>query len=255
MTSTDERDAKRHITLKVNSPSYSVDTDIEVEVEDEVIGVHSLLLMMLSPVFKQMLTHKMKESSSSRITLPGKKKNEFMLFWEMIQPLSTKQLDDESAIVLARWSDEYQVQALKDKCEMHLLSSEGAAAQPVVWQQCITLAHECSLPKLLNKCTDIGKELVEAGDYTFITKLRDMGAGIPEDTIKNLWPIIRKKSMLPESAMKEMPDISHVRAMWPFVVSAISTDNIKHRWLYETKFQAMPPVPSGLAAKRRRSGA
>lgn len=241
MSAADEPDAKRQ---KVSGHSYSVETDVEVEVEGEVIGVHSLLLMMLSPVFHQMLKHNMKESSSSRIKLPGKKKSEFRLFWEMIQPLSAKELDYESAKILAKWSDEYQVQALKDKCDMHLSSCH--AGVPAKLASLIMLAYEFNLPKLQAQCIVRAREMIERESSTFLEEWRSMGARVPEDAIKQLWPTIRKKSVVPE-AMGEMPDIHHIRAVWPFIMSAMATDKIKQQWrLNEAAafLDVMTPTPA-----------
>ena len=71
-------DAKRG---KTGGGGFSTDTDLEVVVEGEAFNVHSLILMLASPDFQNML-----ESAMRSIELPGKKNEEFKVFLEAIAP-------------------------------------------------------------------------------------------------------------------------------------------------------------------------
>eukprot|EP00971_Amphidinium_carterae_P032768 645049-Amphidinium_carterae.1 len=95
--------------------------DLNINIEDEIIAVHSQFLTFVSPVFRRMLDSGMAEAQTKEINLPGKKKEEFQVFMNAIEPLSTLQLTHENAHFLARWADEYGVEGLKERCEKELL--------------------------------------------------------------------------------------------------------------------------------------
>ena len=65
----------------------------------------------------------MKESMSTSIQLPGKCKAELETFYKSLQLCSMEPLTLKSATFLVQWSDEYQVDALKAKCEQFLMSN------------------------------------------------------------------------------------------------------------------------------------
>eukprot|EP00971_Amphidinium_carterae_P164494 3261478-Amphidinium_carterae.1 len=78
-------------------------------------------LTFVSPVFRRMLDCGMAEAQTKEINLPGKKKEEFEVFMNAIEPLSPMKLTEENAHFLARWADEYGVEGLKERCEKELL--------------------------------------------------------------------------------------------------------------------------------------
>ena len=90
--------------------------------EDEECVVHSLILMLASPVFRQMLMTTMGEQKRGEVRLPGKSKAEFLDFYASMQPFASVRFTDESAVYLSRWADEYQVSALKDLCEDYMMN-------------------------------------------------------------------------------------------------------------------------------------
>lgn len=201
---------------KTYTQSFSADADLEVEVEEEVFHVHSLVLMLASPVFRQMLSHDMKEASSRRIRLPDKKKDEFKVFLEAMQPfsISTFSLTKETASFLASWSEEYQVTVLKAKCEEHLMTHATIDIHALVH------AVACNLPARKTQCMDhIAKDIVRFSD-----QLETMGPTLPADVLEALWPSICKEANVKMDVPK---DLSHVRTMWPFVLNA--TTNIAVR--------------------------
>ena len=94
-TDTEHPAAKRQKTG--NLEGFGVEPDVALVVESEEFKVHSLILMMVSPVFRQMLTHGMGERLSRVIQLPDKKKDEFKVFWDVIQPMTTCRITNGNA--------------------------------------------------------------------------------------------------------------------------------------------------------------
>ena len=74
--------------------------------------VHSLVLMVNSPVFRRMLETDMDERHTGEIKLPGKSRAEFLDFVDSLQIATQSPLTADSATYLSRWADEYQVDAL-----------------------------------------------------------------------------------------------------------------------------------------------
>ena len=100
-----------------------IQTDVKIVVGDGEVSVHSVILILASPVFEKMLSSCMHEGSATEITLPGKKRSEFVTFYKALQLYSMEPLTEDSAVFLSCWADEYQIEALKTKCEEYLVSS------------------------------------------------------------------------------------------------------------------------------------
>ena len=65
-----------------------MDTDLNIIVDDETVHVHSIVLMLASPVFLQMLKSDMGEASQRRINLMGNLKDQFKVFWDAVKPVA-----------------------------------------------------------------------------------------------------------------------------------------------------------------------
>eukprot|EP00971_Amphidinium_carterae_P261181 5181549-Amphidinium_carterae.1 len=124
---------------------YVAAHDLNIKIEDENIGVVSHFLTFVSPVFRRMLHCGMAEAQTKEISLPGKKKEEFHVFMDAIEPLSTLQLTQGNAHFLARWADEYDVEGLKERCDKKLL------LRPVTVTNLVH-ALECNLQRCTEKC-------------------------------------------------------------------------------------------------------
>ena len=62
-------------------PRFSMDHDLEILVEGEVVPVFSQIIMDAAPVFARMLTSGLQECEEGRVLMsPDKKKAEFELF-------------------------------------------------------------------------------------------------------------------------------------------------------------------------------
>lgn len=99
---------------------FSLEPDIEVVVEDTIFKVHSFVLMSQSPVFHRMLTSQLREAEEGRVSLPGKKKDEFQEFLrQLATPGSSAppEVKPETAMWLMHWADEYEVDGLRARCE------------------------------------------------------------------------------------------------------------------------------------------
>jgi hypothetical protein len=187
---------------------YSAESDLDVEVEGEIFPVHSAILMITSPVFRQMLTHRMSEASSRRIDLPGKRKDEFKVFWQVMQPFSDIEVSTDTALFLARWSDEYQVDALKAKCEKHLM------AEAPITVDALMHAVECNLSERVAQC------VCHLSEHMRARTISQLSAETPENVLSLLWPGICKAADMPQS-MHSMPPVQYVRALWPFIDKAV----------------------------------
>eukprot|EP00747_Dinoflagellata_sp_TGD_P161946 gnl/TRDRNA2_/TRDRNA2_179004_c0_seq1.p1 gnl/TRDRNA2_/TRDRNA2_179004_c0~~gnl/TRDRNA2_/TRDRNA2_179004_c0_seq1.p1 ORF type:complete len:247 (+),score=55.55 gnl/TRDRNA2_/TRDRNA2_179004_c0_seq1:79-741(+) len=97
---------------------------IQVVVGGESVDVHSAILTLASPVFKEMLSGGTKEATENKIELPGKSKTEFEAFLSFLLPgaARTAKITDENVDYLLEWFDTYRVDTLKDECENFLLS-------------------------------------------------------------------------------------------------------------------------------------
>mmetsp|Transcript_12699 Transcript_12699/g.28945 ORF Transcript_12699/g.28945 Transcript_12699/m.28945 type:complete len:144 (+) Transcript_12699:67-498(+) len=64
--------------------TFSMDPDIEIHAGDEIVEAHSIILMMSSPVFRQMLSTNMSEGRSGTIHLPEKNAVELRCFLDSL---------------------------------------------------------------------------------------------------------------------------------------------------------------------------
>ena len=95
----------------------------EIEVvfdqSEEAVRVKAAVLVLASPVFDRMLSHKkMQESKSGRIELKGKDPEEFKTLLSFLMPGSSRlqKVTPENVDFLLTWSDEYCLDALKAEC-------------------------------------------------------------------------------------------------------------------------------------------
>ena len=97
--------------------------DLQVIVEEETFEAHTLILATVSPVFRQMLNTSMSEGLWTQVKLPGKSKEEFKEFLDILQPKTTTKLTEKNVVFLSCWADEYQVETLKTSCEEFLMKT------------------------------------------------------------------------------------------------------------------------------------
>mmetsp|Transcript_45640 Transcript_45640/g.83577 ORF Transcript_45640/g.83577 Transcript_45640/m.83577 type:complete len:256 (+) Transcript_45640:77-844(+) len=183
--------------------------DLTIIFEDGTTCVSSMLLMYVSPVFRQMLNSGMIESQTRQISLPGKKKDEFLSFMKVIEPCSKTGVTVDTVGFLSRWADEYGVEGLKATCEDELMK------QPIT---VVSLQHalECNLPRRTEQCyVAILKSLP-----TYINDLAGFGSSFPEPMLQRLWPAMCKAAGVEPQDMT-VPEPAVLERLLPFVSAAI----------------------------------
>lgn len=115
--------------------------DISVLFDGDVeIRTYSLVLMLSSPVFKNMLTQEMEEKSSGTIRLPGKEPEEFKVLLEFLHPVTGRlqKVSSENVDCLVRWCDEYCIDSLKHEC-IEFIKLQPASVRAIVQADCLGL--------------------------------------------------------------------------------------------------------------------
>eukprot|EP00747_Dinoflagellata_sp_TGD_P134570 gnl/TRDRNA2_/TRDRNA2_175337_c0_seq5.p1 gnl/TRDRNA2_/TRDRNA2_175337_c0~~gnl/TRDRNA2_/TRDRNA2_175337_c0_seq5.p1 ORF type:complete len:342 (-),score=74.76 gnl/TRDRNA2_/TRDRNA2_175337_c0_seq5:166-1119(-) len=130
---------------------YSIEPDLEVEVEGKVFNVRSQALMVASPVFAAMLTSEMCESESGRIKLASKRPEDFE---EVLRHLDLRNgacapgIETDHVETLLAWADEYQIEGLKARCEEVVLADREADPAG------LRLALRFGLKKFQERCVE-----------------------------------------------------------------------------------------------------
>ena len=180
--------------------------DLKIILDDGELEVHALILELASPVFASMLNSAMKEGSENLVRLPGKTRTEFQTFYKSLQLHSMEAMTPSTALSLTKWADEYQVEALKAKCEDFLTTQpvDGIALQHAV---------KYRLEKRTRQCLNQMKLNIEH-------HVDDLKAATgSQEHLKELWPVICRKAGF--SRMIALPPPKHLDSMWSFVSAAI----------------------------------
>ncbi|CAK9017596.1 unnamed protein product [Durusdinium trenchii] len=185
-----------------------VEPDLKILVDDGEVEVHSLILELASPVFAKMLSSAMKEGTGTSIQLPGKRKSELEKFYKALQLYTMEPLTQESAMFLTQWADEYQIDALKEKCEDFLVAKvpvDGVGLQHAV---------KYGLQRRTRQCLDIMKEKLE--DH--VHHLQVLTTRECQEHLTQLWPLILQKAGV---KFFPLPPPAHLESMWPFLAQAV----------------------------------
>lgn len=190
-----------------------MEADLKIDVGGETFEVHSIILMMASPVFRTMLTTSMSEASSAVVKLPGKEAAEFRCFYDSLSTATFPSLTNQRATFLSRWADEYEVSQLKERCEVHLM--EHAPVDGPGLEHAIT--H--GLEKRVAQCVRVmKKDLTKHMDNIVRLVTPSM-----EEHLRELWPTIARQAGLSWSL--PMPAIEEIKGMWPFVIQAVKLNH------------------------------
>ena len=183
-------------------------TDVKIVVGDGEVEVHSVILILASPVFEKMLSSCMHEGSATEITLPGKKRSEFVTFYKALQLYSMEPLTEDSATFLSCWADEYQIEALKTKCEEYLVSSVPVDSS--------SLKHAMTyrMHKRVTQCVDTMKKDV----VKYLDELGDLTEENTKEYMQVVWPALCEQAGI---RLFPMPAPDQVHAMWPFLAVAV----------------------------------
>ena len=184
--------------------------DLTIAVDDGELEVHSIILELASPVFAGMLNSDMKEGHGARIQLPGKCKSELEAFYKSLQLYTMEPLTLESVAFLTKWADEYQIDALKGKCEAFLISNAPVGGPGLLF------AVKYGLHDRTKQCLNAMKSNVEE----HIEDLRVLTAKDCQQYLQEFWPLILSKAGLTVGTV-DLPPPEHVASMWPFLVQAV----------------------------------
>lgn len=210
--------AKRQRLLRIEPADelegpFSVEPDLEVVVGGETVWVHSVVLMLSSPVFRQMLQTDMCERESRIVRLPDKSKEEFLDFIASLQIATEKEYTDERATFLSRWADEYQVDALKRRCQEYMLEHMDVTVDS--FSADMAHAVRYNLPKRIEQCLDSASNDLVA----FLDRQENFDAFTSDDSnIAYMWEYICDDAGVTES---EPRSASEFRTFWPFIRAAM----------------------------------
>lgn len=169
-------------------------------------------IRLSSPVFRELLHDESSGSFKATLPLPGKSKEEFELFLQALLPASMRfstLADEPTYLTLVRWAHEFEVANLRELCEDHLIKSVAVDEASIVH------ALEYGLTRRLAQCISVMK--ADLPRYAEVLgHLTDDSATRPQ--LEELWPLLCEAA---DVRVYEMPPQEHLRAMWPFLSSAI----------------------------------
>lgn len=112
----------------VSPPDFSEPwkfSDVVLVVEEQKFHVHRSTLSMWSPVFETMFKSKFKERNMNEIPLPGKKASEIaellLIIYPTVPQRGWRSVTNENCYFLVVLAEEYQMDAIKQKCEDFLV--------------------------------------------------------------------------------------------------------------------------------------
>ncbi|KAL1524849.1 hypothetical protein AB1Y20_019729 [Prymnesium parvum] len=199
------------VKLPGTPSKYSVPTDLDVKFDDgTVVRSHAVVLAIASPVFGEMLTTETGKLRSE-LMLPGKLATEFQMFSQALLPagLRPSSVTEESQyLVLVRWANEFEVDALKTVCEDHLIKDIPVKSG--------SLKHALQYRLLRRRAQCIRHMVPELKIY-----IEEIGLLATEQTQEDLaaiWPRICEGANV---RLFRMPPVEQVNAMWPFVCASV----------------------------------
>ena len=120
-----------------NPPDFSKSwlySDVVLNVERQKFHVHRFVLAMWSPVFKKMFTSEFTEEKRNlySVPLPGKKasaiKELLLIIYPTVSEKRWKTVTNENYHFLFELADEYEMDAMKQKCEEFLIEKVTRAS-------------------------------------------------------------------------------------------------------------------------------
>lgn len=121
-------------------------SSVTLVVEGHHLYVHKEVLAAWSPVFRSMFTRSFKEKDQSEIELPEKKVDDFVELLHCMYP-PIRSISDSNVLNLLPLVEEYQITAVKKKCEEFLLTKAGS-------MELLVTAQAYGLQQMLHKCID-----------------------------------------------------------------------------------------------------
>ncbi|XP_013397955.1 BTB and MATH domain-containing protein 38-like [Lingula anatina] len=121
-------------------------SDVTLIVQGEPLYVHKVYLAEWSPVWRAMFVANFREKSAQEIELPGKELEQMVELLHCIYP-SQQAINEENVHFLLELAEEYQIEKIKQRCEVFLLSGNTDL-------ESLLLAQRYCLDKLYTKCIE-----------------------------------------------------------------------------------------------------
>lgn len=129
--------------------------DIVLVVEGKKFHVNRAILGTASPVFDRMFEADFKEREMTEIPLPDKKYSDVEEFLLCIYPDCLKDVTDTNVDIVLPLCDEYQVDALKKKCEIFLVNTTNFKTSVKSLLERLSAAIQYDLNDLKARCIDV----------------------------------------------------------------------------------------------------
>mmetsp|Transcript_54840 Transcript_54840/g.113294 ORF Transcript_54840/g.113294 Transcript_54840/m.113294 type:complete len:143 (-) Transcript_54840:13-441(-) len=113
----------------------------------------------------------------------------------------------ESAECLVQWAEEYQVDALKSKCEDFLISSAPVDGK----------GFQFAVKYGLRQCTEQCLKAMMSNLPLYIHDLHVLTSKECQEYLAEFWPLITREAGL----TLDMPPVERVASMWLFLVEAV----------------------------------
>lgn len=158
-----------------------------------------------------------REEAEARIVLESKRRDEFMLVLRHIDTIGGRtppEINASSVDVLLRWADEYQIEALRDRCEAFLQENSPADLDGL----CRALRY--GLSGWRERCLEALAEDMPRYKADLRTYVSD------PSVMEALWPVLHAAAgLVPRDAatygFDEAASDGSLHAVWPFVEAAI----------------------------------
>ena len=152
-------------------------SDVVLVVEDKKLHVHRAVLALCSPVFEKMFTSEFQEKGKNEISLPGKKAKEIIQLLQVVYPSVSKkptdQIKEGNCRFLLRLADEYQMDAIVERCEDYIVTLLKRSKEGMVEE--LVFAETYNLQKLKKASIELAgtlnlRELKQDKSYDKINK-------------------------------------------------------------------------------------
>ncbi|GIX85981.1 speckle-type POZ protein [Caerostris extrusa] len=100
----------------------SINCDVNLRVETEIIPVHKAILSARSPVFRAMFSHDIKENASGFIDINDMDMKTLRLVLMYMYTNTLQDLDGTNVQKLYMAADKYELSSLKEQCSSYMLN-------------------------------------------------------------------------------------------------------------------------------------
>ncbi|KAK3082875.1 hypothetical protein FSP39_007730 [Pinctada imbricata] len=150
-----EKDGDERNFLEANDTS-----DLRLIVEGKSLYVSRILLSVVSPILKDLLSKRSREQNTLEIQLQGKKFDEVLEFLKCIYPDMLKQITDENVDLLLGMAQEYRVSSLMSRCREFLKGKlREIPIHPLTLIKSLRMSIDFNLDDLRHLCFEVAKNI------------------------------------------------------------------------------------------------